>query len=736
MRGGLILDMENKNALITNAMLTVYIDEKNMDYTKMLMPFIEATIYDLKYSVGDNLSVNTIKEKTNSEYGLDLKDKVVEKILYKLYKDKNGAILKYTYRNKSKLYTLLKVPDVKKFKQVKSNMTDVVKSVILEFVTYYNNEHIVKKIDYNKGQIIFVDFLNKYNFEIYNDINATNNIMINEHVASDMYYVAKFIIEEHNKKHNHQKNCYNKLLMLQEGYFAQNAIYYFMNGEIEATPSRKISNVYFVLDTRILIDVLGLNYTADADSMAELLELIKRNDGHLCTYEYYMNELKGIIDKYVLDYDSRIYLDLAKFRDSKMSDTQIRVYNLSLKDKLEDKEVTILSPQEYDNMVSSQNWHIDYAALEDDILKSVEYQNRREDIGFINDFETLHAMSYLRTTNKKNIYVFVSSNFDLVKVADRLLNREKLKHTDFGLAISDIDLTTLLWLYNHNDKPNLPSLTLLENAYAAIVPDKRILNKVINVINEKVQSNDKTVKEMALTLRYSEYLLSGISEVVKNDTNNVSPDIVDNLSNHVKNEIRKELAPQIRKKIIDEEYESIHEEQSQKVISEINGKIDSLRKELEEKNKENVYQKQELDKREQQLLKRDSDMSQKVDRVTEERNNYFSEIERLRKIEHDKIDSKAFYISNGFMWIVRIISFMFIMYAILTTGYNCFQSFMSGEKIIDSLINNIGTIITYIPLPSIIFGFSRKVQKIVYDRLQHFLLRKSEVLNQSNKDTQ
>lgn len=146
MRGGLILDMENKNALITNAMLTVYIDEKNMDYTKMLMPFIEATIYDLKYSVGDNLSVNTIKEKTNSEYGLDLKDKVVEKILYKLYKDKNGAILKYTYRNKSKLYTLLKVPDVKKFKQVKSNMTDVVKSVILEFVTYYNNEHIVKKL--------------------------------------------------------------------------------------------------------------------------------------------------------------------------------------------------------------------------------------------------------------------------------------------------------------------------------------------------------------------------------------------------------------------------------------------------------------------------------------------------------------------------------------------------------------------------------------------------------------
>lgn len=282
----------------------------------------------------------------------------------------------------------------------------------------------------------------------------------------------------------------------------------------------------------------------------------------------------------------------------------------------------------------------------------------------------------------------------------------------------------------------MPSLTLLENAYAAIVPDKRILNKVINVINEKVQSNDKTVKEMALTLRYSEYLLSGISEVVKNDANNVSPDIIDNLSNHVKNEIRKELAPQIRKKIIDEEYESIYEEQSQKVINEINGEIDSLRKELEEKNKENVYQKQELDKREQQLLKRDSDMSQKVDRVTEERNNYFSEIERLRKIEYDKINSKAFYISNGFMWIIRIISFIFIIYAILITGYNCVMSFMLGEKIIDSLINNIGTVITYIPLPSIIFGFSKKIKKIVYNRLQHFLLKKSEVLNQSNKDTQ
>lgn len=129
-------------------------------------------------------------------------------------------------------------------------------------------------------------------------------------------------------------------------------------------------------------------------------------------------------------------------------------------------------------------------------------------------------------------------------------------------------------------------------------------------------------------------------------------------------------------------------------------------------------------------------MSQKVDRVTEERNNYFSEIERLRKIEYDKINSKAFYISNGFMWIIRIISFIFIIYAILITGYNCVMSFMLGEKIIDSLINNIGTVITYIPLPSIIFGFSKKIKKIVYNRLQHFLLKKSEVLNQSNKDTQ
>ena len=88
------------------------------------------------------------------------------------------------------------------------------------------------------------------------------------------------------------------------------------------------------------------------------------------------------------------------------------------------------------------------------------------------------------------------------------------------------------------------------------------------------------------------------------------------------------------------------------------------------------------------------------------------------------------------MWIIRIISFIFIIYAILITGYNCVMSFMLGEKIIDSLINNIGTVITYIPLPSIIFGFSKKIKKIVYNRLQHFLLKKSEVLNQSNKDTQ
>ena len=74
----MIIDMDNMNALITNAMLASYLSETKTDYLGLLEPFVLRLLPDKKNSLID---IENISEGLRINYGFDIKIKVVEKIL-------------------------------------------------------------------------------------------------------------------------------------------------------------------------------------------------------------------------------------------------------------------------------------------------------------------------------------------------------------------------------------------------------------------------------------------------------------------------------------------------------------------------------------------------------------------------------------------------------------------------------------------------------------------------------
>lgn len=81
----MVTDMTHNNALITNAMLALYASE-NINYLKMIEPFI---LYSIPNELNSKIGISEISQKVYIDFGLDIKSKVVEKILFNLSNCKN-----------------------------------------------------------------------------------------------------------------------------------------------------------------------------------------------------------------------------------------------------------------------------------------------------------------------------------------------------------------------------------------------------------------------------------------------------------------------------------------------------------------------------------------------------------------------------------------------------------------------------------------------------------------------
>ncbi len=74
---GMITDMTHNSALITNAMLASYANEKDITYIQMIEPFI---MYSFPNRIGAKIDISKTAKSVYDNFGLDIKFKVVEKI--------------------------------------------------------------------------------------------------------------------------------------------------------------------------------------------------------------------------------------------------------------------------------------------------------------------------------------------------------------------------------------------------------------------------------------------------------------------------------------------------------------------------------------------------------------------------------------------------------------------------------------------------------------------------------
>lgn len=472
----------------------------------------------------------------------------------------------------------------------------------------------------------------------------------------------------------------------------------------------------------LLIDALKLDTEYKSNSMEELLISISENGGKLFTFNYYVDELCGIIEKYLSSPDSKIFLDLDFYRRNKIHSSQIILQEAKLKSASEQLgkillpfnniEINILDTISYDDLISKQKWHINSNLLENKINKTIKYTNKSS---LQNDIKTIERILYEKNIKNKKI-IFLSSNNKLISVAKQFTETKNK-----NLFYTDIDLAALLWLSNYNSKSKLSELALLQNAYAALNPTKEVIDEVVKMIESNINSTDEELKKQALILRYDENLLSRVSQVYQNDKNNLNLKTQDDLMKQLYNEISSKLKDSIETKV-ENEYK-----QKNKQIKEEQYKNEQI-------TKKNSRKTMELDKREIDLNRRENTIT-----IIQHEKNILNETLLHKNIELEKIKTltknKFKKISNLFGIFLHslfiLVCTIILLYLITPWINNCFQNLTKDNTSnnIYQISNFVAYIITIISLIVIYKNFTRKVCKKAQEYIYHLLCKHSKILN-------
>lgn len=655
--------MNNNDVFITRFMLSSYLDDRK-DYVDLVIPFLTNCLPREKNAPIDIKEVTT---KLNCTYDLDVPHNMVKSMLNRLCKKRNEAKIRREDGN----YYVVQPYDLTEFDLKHEKIKKSIADVIAKMQDYLKNERFVANVTPELTQQYLITFLNTNNYTVYDNADVLQDVVTvkGDKVAAINYNVAQFVLKEYKA----QSPEYDSLIEIIKGFLTAKSIYYFMNAE-NATNIKKIDGTTFILDTRLLIGALGLNLPQEKEATDELLELITKNGGKLATFDYYVQELAGIITKYEKDPTSRVSLSLDSFKRQKYGSSDAHVYLGKLNEKIEALKITILPRIYFDDSTANQNWLVDCTELRNKLSEFIDYSNRNDEYfsrALENDAYTIESIAYMRKVSRPcNVfnckYIFVTPNSAICRVVLDMFKTERFSaNREFSFTITDIDLTSILWLSTFGSKTDFPQLKLIENAYSACAPSRDVMAAFLSKI--KSCEDDETItKESALLLRTYHSCEDDLVELTGNDPDKVDEKIIRSIENRIRNELKKEAAAGLHKS-----------------EAELNKKANEVEAQAQENAKKaKDYQDREfiLNKREEDIRRKSGDV-QKANTILEK--------------FHRNAEKISTFVQNAVLYILCTITITILAGV---TGFCSIQIYHSVPASISGLVSAAVSILGFVSL--------------------------------------
>ena len=280
----------NENILTGYCFLAALTENQNDLYNHVYVPICKRALSLYSLRGGTHGNANVIKQLIKTEYGIDVPQLVVKKLINATFKSlSNRARRKYSFNvfQHGETFEIQKYAFSDLEVQYKKGQRNA-RALQEAFEVYLSSEGIE-----TAGLPTFAHFLEKNKRHLAAFFKNTGNINGDNVDASYIHHVA-FL--------EHVDTSNNDLFEIAKGLYIGSIVASFLEAGIDLEPKFEPSEVYF-LDTPIVLRALDLQKEEETEPIKELLEIIKNTGGKIKILSITIEEIYKVIENAIGNYN-------------------------------------------------------------------------------------------------------------------------------------------------------------------------------------------------------------------------------------------------------------------------------------------------------------------------------------------------------------------------------------------------------------------------------------------------
>jgi hypothetical protein len=307
---------------------------------------------------------------------------------------------------------------------------------------------------------------------------------------------------------------------------------------------QSLDRLTIMLDTPVILKALGDHGATQREAVRQTLTLARALKVKVACFDHTAKEIDGVLESVQETLKSRgrsqgfrREVD-AYFLDIRASAADVEIERSRLHDNLRALGIRVTSrPDDY------YKFGLDEDALETRLQEVVGY---RSDITRRYDVMSLSAVHRQRRGGcpeqfERCGFVLVTDNTHLVWAAKGADERHY-----WPLAMTDADLSALLWVRSPATAEELPRQQLLATVYAGMQPNAHLWSKYLAEI-ERLQQDGKVNDDEALILRSRPEARRALMDITLGAPGEVDTDTVESVVDRVREALEAPLREQVRR---------------------------------------------------------------------------------------------------------------------------------------------------------------------------------------------
>lgn len=288
------------------------------------------------------------------------------------------------------------------------------------------------------------------------------------------------------------------------------------------------SDLHIYLDSPIIFALLGMDVESRTESYKTLIRDMLRAKCHIHVFDHVFNEVDGIVSRAIgwatsTQYDLRKANNAARFfHDSQMSETEISEFCQNIETMLNELGITVKETS-YDiyqdkfqedelclfNMVKTRYLEHGY-----ELTQEKEDSIRIDVRSIIMIYRERQGQTATRLQNAKHI--MLTSNNAIANVSKKYESNRSTQSGHIPACISADLFGAILWLDSPMEMLEYQKQKLLADCYAFLKPDKTLLDKYIQSLDE-ARNVDAIDEKKFLFLRTHKVVLDSLMDITKGD---------------------------------------------------------------------------------------------------------------------------------------------------------------------------------------------------------------------------